>query len=45
MLRINEGLDEVMAKAVEDLRRPPAFLPDVQQSIFTCYDIERRFRN
>lgn len=42
MIRINGQLDELMAKAVEDLTRPPAFLADVQQSILRCYEIERK---
>jgi len=42
MIKINGELDELMPKAVEDLRRPPVFLADVQQSISKCYDIERR---
>ena len=42
MIRINGHLDELMVKAVEDLRRPPAFLADVQQSILKCYEIEKK---
>ena len=40
MMRINHELDELMAKAVEDLKRAPAFLSDVQKSILRCRDIE-----
>ncbi len=40
MMRINHELDELMAKAVEDLKRAPAFLSDVQKSILRCCDIE-----
>ena len=42
MTRINSELDELTAKAVEDLRRPPTFLADVQQSILRCYEIENK---
>ena len=42
MTRINGQLDELMAKAVEDLKTPPAFLSDVQQSILQCHQIESR---
>lgn len=41
MIKINEQLDGLMAKAVEDLTRPPAFLADVQ-SILRCYEIEKK---
>jgi hypothetical protein len=40
MLQINREFDVLMAKAVEDLRRPPAFLSDVQRSIMRCHDVE-----
>ena len=42
MIRINRHLDELMVKAVEDLRRPPTFLANVQQSILKCYEIEKK---
>ena len=41
MIKISRQLDELMVKAVEDLRRPPTFLADVQQSILKCYEIEK----
>jgi hypothetical protein len=41
-IKINGQLDELMATAVEDLTRPPAFLADVQQNILRCYEIERK---
>ena len=31
-----------MARAAEDLRRPPTFLADVKQSIPRCHEIESR---
>lgn len=40
MARINHELDGLMIKAVEDLRRSPAFLSDVQKSILRCHEIE-----
>ncbi len=40
MLKINGEFDRLMAKAVEDLKRPPAFLSDVQRSILRCHEIE-----
>ena len=42
MININEHLDELMRKAVEDLKKPPSFLTEVQQSILRCYQIERK---
>ena len=42
MNRINGELDELMVKGVEDLRRQPIFLSDVQQSILKCHEIENR---
>jgi len=42
MIRINGQLNGLMAKAVEDLTRPSAFLADVKQSILRCYEIERK---
>ena len=42
MIKINGQLDELMAKAVEDLRKPPTFLSDVQQSILKCHQIETK---
>ena len=41
MTKINAQLDELMEKAVEDLKKPPVFLGDAQQSILRCYRIER----
>jgi len=40
MARINQELDGLMAKAVDDLKKPPTFLSDVQRSILRCRDIE-----
>jgi hypothetical protein len=40
MARINHELDDLMTKAVEDLKRLPAFLSDVQRSILRCHDVE-----
>ena len=40
MQKINEELDDLMGKAVEDLQKPPTFLTDVQQSILKCHEIE-----
>jgi hypothetical protein len=40
MARINHELDDLMTKAVEDLKRLPAFLSDVQKSILRCHDVE-----
>jgi len=40
MARINQELDGLMAKAVEDLEKPPTFLSDVQRSILRCHDVE-----
>jgi hypothetical protein len=45
MRKINEELDELMGKAVEDLQKPPVFLADVQQSILKCYEIEDKAFN
>jgi hypothetical protein len=45
MRRINEELDDLMGKAVEDLQKPPVFLADVRQSILKCYEIERKAFN
>ena len=42
MRQINEELDELMGKAVEDLKEPPAFLYDVQRSILKCLQIEKK---
>ena len=42
MITINGQLDELMRKAVADLKRPPSFLTEVQQSILRCYQIERK---
>ena len=40
MAKINHELDDLMTKAVEDLKRLPAFLSDVQRSILRCHDVE-----
>jgi hypothetical protein len=40
MLKMNREFDELMAKAVEDLGRSPAFLSDVQRSILRCHEVE-----
>jgi hypothetical protein len=40
MARINHEFDDLMTKAVEDLKRLPAFLADVQKSILRCHDVE-----
>ena len=40
MTRINHEFDGLMIKAVEDLKKPPKFLPDVQKSILMCRDME-----
>jgi hypothetical protein len=42
MRNINEELDDLMGKAVEDLQKPPTFLADVQQSILKCYEMEKK---
>lgn len=42
MLKINGELDTVMEKAMEDLRRPLAFLAEVQQNILRCREIENK---
>ena len=41
MWKINEEMDDLMGKAVEDLRKPPVFLADVQQRILSCYEVEK----
>ncbi len=41
MIRINQQLGDLTGKALEDLRNPPTFLADVQQSIVRCCQIER----
>jgi hypothetical protein len=40
MLQINSEFDVLVAKAVEDLSRPPTFLFDVQRNILRCHDVE-----
>ena len=40
MTKINREFDCLMIKAVEDLKKPPAFLADVQKSILKCRDME-----
>jgi hypothetical protein len=42
MKKINQELGELMRKAVEDLKKTPTFLADVQQSIEKCYEIESK---
>ena len=42
MVRINTELDELMAKAVVDLKKPPSFLTGVQMSILRCHDLENK---
>ena len=42
MKKINDELDDLMERAVEDLQKPPTFLIDVQQSILKCYEIEKK---
>jgi hypothetical protein len=43
MKRVNEDLDNLMGQAVKDLgETPPEFLPQVQQSIVECLNIERK---
>ena len=42
MGNINKELDELMGKAVKDLKKSPAFLYDVQRSILTCLQIEKK---
>ncbi len=45
MRKINEELDELMGKAVEDLQKAPTFLAGVQTSILKCYEIEKKAFN
>jgi hypothetical protein len=45
MQEINEELDELTGKAIEDLQKPPAFLAEVRQSILKCYEIEKKAFN
>jgi hypothetical protein len=45
MREINGELDDLMGKAVEDLRRTPTFLADVQRSILKCYEVEKKAFN
>jgi hypothetical protein len=42
MIGINSELDELMTKALEDLKKAPTFLSDVQKSILKCHDIESK---
>ena len=42
MIKINSETDELMLKAVEDLKRLPTFLAEVRQSILKCHEIESR---
>ena len=42
MIGINNETDEVIARAVEDLKGLPTFLADVKQSILRCHEIENR---
>jgi len=39
---INEEMDILMEKAIQDLEKIPEFLPDVQQSILKCLQIEKQ---
>lgn len=45
MRKINEELDDLMEKGVEDLQKLPAFLADVRQSILKCYEMEKKAFN
>ena len=40
MKQINAELDSLMERVVKDLEKSPDFLPDVQQSILKCLNIE-----
>jgi len=42
MMVINEEMDILMEKAIQDLEKIPEFLPDVQQSILKCLQIEKQ---
>ena len=42
ILKINDETDKLMVTAVEDLKKPPGFLSDVQKSILKCREIEKR---
>ena len=42
MLKINGELETLMVKAVEDIKRPLAFLAEVQQNILRCREIENK---
>lgn len=42
MMEINGQMDRLMVRAVEDLKKYPVFLVDVEKSIIRCYDIENR---
>ena len=42
MKQVNVELDSLMGQAVKDLEKTPEFLADVQQSIVTCLQIERK---
>jgi len=42
MITISGQFDELMKEAVADLKRPPSFLTEVQQSILRCYQIESK---
>jgi hypothetical protein len=42
MNKINDEFNLLMSKAVDDLKRPPAFLADVQRSILKCREIESK---
>ena len=45
MRKINGEMDDLMGKAVQDLRKPLTFLAEVQQSILRCYEIEKEAFN
>ena len=42
MQRIDEELETLMVKTVEDLRKPLAFLVEVTQNILRCREIENK---
>jgi hypothetical protein len=42
MKQVNVELDGLMGQAVKDLEKTPEFLSDVQQSIVTCLQVERK---
>ena len=42
MRKINEELDNLMEKTVEDLKETPTFLADMKQNILKCLEIETK---